>query len=141
MFQAATGTEMTPELNVGSIYLTPMETFMIYDDSILERPLFFVRHYRDANNVEWGSGQTGGGQHFVNRGSYRWVDERKIYSFEGAPAVEFVENKERKGIFESVFPMIDAYNKAISEKANDVDCFADAYLKFLGAKLGVDELE
>ena len=32
-------------------------------------------------------------------------------------------------------PMINAYNKAISEKANDVDYFADAYLKVLGAKL------
>ena len=35
-------------------------------------------------------------------------------------------------------PMIDAYNKAISEKANDVDYFADAYLKVLGAKLGTN---
>ena len=31
--------------------------------------------------------------------------------------------------------MINAYNKAISEKANDVDYFADAYMKILGALL------
>jgi SPP1 family phage portal protein len=30
---------------------------------------------------------------------------------------------------------VNAYNKAISEKANDVDYFADAYLKILGAAL------
>ena len=35
------------------------------------------------------------------------------------------------GIFEPVLTMINAYNKAISEKANDVDYFADAYLKVL----------
>ena len=45
------------------------------------------------------------------------------------------------GIFESALPMIDAYNKAISEKANDVDYFADAYLKILGSKLEKEELE
>jgi SPP1 family phage portal protein len=35
--------------------------------------------------------------------------------------------------------MIDAYNKAISEKANDVDAFADAYLKVLGPRLEEEE--
>ena len=128
--------------NIGITYLTPMDAFMIYDDSILERPLFFIRHYKDADNVEWGSWSDGRVvQHFVNRGTYRWVDEPKIHGFEGVPAVEFVENEERMGIFESALPMIDAYNKAISEKANDVDYFADAYLKILGAKLEENELE
>lgn len=128
--------------NIGITYLTPMDAFMIYDDSILEHPLFFVRHYKDADNVEWGSWSDGRVvQHFVNRGTYRWVDEPKVHGFEGVPAVEFVENEERMGIFESALPMIDAYNKAISEKANDVDYFADAYLKILGAKLEEDELE
>ena len=128
--------------NIGITYLTPMDAFMIYDDSILERPLFFIRHYKDADNVEWGSWSDGRVvQHFVNRGTYRWVDEPKVHGFEGVPAVEFVENEERMGIFESALPMIDAYNKAISEKANDVDYFADAYLKILGAALNEEELE
>ena len=44
------------------------------------------------------------------------------------------------GIFEPVLTMINAYNKAISEKANDVDYFADAYLKVLGSKLEEDDV-
>ena len=36
--------------------------------------------------------------------------------------------------------LIDAYNKAISEKANDVDYFADAYLKVIGPKLDEEDL-
>lgn len=128
--------------NIGITYLTPMDAFMIYDDSILERPLFFIRHYKDADNVEWGSWSDGHVvQHFVNRGSYKWVGDPKMHGFVGVPAVEFVENEERMGIFESALPMIDAYNKAISEKANDVDYFADAYLKILGAALEEEELE
>lgn len=46
-----------------------------------------------------------------------------------------VENEEELGIFEPVLTMIDAYNKAIGEKANDVDYFADAYMKILGVEL------
>lgn len=57
------------------------------------------------------------------------------------PATEYVENKERTCIFEPVMSMIDAYNKAISEKSNDVDYFADAYMKILGTMLGNDEVE
>ena len=40
----------------------------------------------------------------------------------------------------SAFTRIDAYNKAISEKANDVDYFADAYLEILGPKLEDDDV-
>ena len=128
--------------NIGITYLTPMEAFIIYDDSILERPLFFVRHYTDADNVEWGSWSDGHVvQHFVNRGTYKWIDQPKKHGFDGVPAVEYVENEERMGVFESALPMIDAYNKAISEKANDVDYFADAYLKILGTSLNENELE
>ena len=128
--------------NIGITYLTPMEAFIIYDDSILERPLFFVRHYTDADNVEWGSWSDGHAvQHFVNRGTYKWIDQPKKHGFDGVPAVEYVENEERMGVFESALPMIDAYNKAISEKANDVDYFADAYLKILGTSLNKNELE
>ena len=128
--------------DIGITYLTPVDAFMIYDDSILERPLFFVRHYLDADNVEWGSWSDGRVvQHFVNRGTYKWIDEPKVHGFDGVPAVEYVENEERMGLFESALPMIDAYNKEISEKANDVDYFADAYLKILGTKLEKEDLE
>lgn len=117
-------------------YLDPTEAFMIYDESILERPLYFVRYYRDWENVERGSWSDGTVvQHFVNRGAYQWDGEPEPHYFDGVPATEFVENDERTGVFEGVLPMINAYNKAISEKANDVDYFADAYLKVLGAAL------
>lgn len=70
-----------------------------------------------------------------------WEEEEKIHGFDGVPATEYVENKERTCIFEPAISMIDAYNKAISEKANDVDYFADAYMKVLGSKLEDEDLE
>lgn len=128
--------------NIGITYLTPMDAFIVYDDSILQRPLFFVRHYMDSNNVERGSWSDGSVvQHFINKRSVSWVGEEKIHGFDGVPATEYIENDERIGIFESALPMMNAYNKALSEKANDVDYFADAYLKILGAKLEKEELD
>lgn len=127
---------------IGITYLSPMESFIVYDDSVLERPMFFVRHYMDSDNVEHGSWSDENiVQHFINKGSYKWNEESKLHGFDGVPAVEFVENEERTGLFESVLPMIDAYNKAISEKANDVDYFADAYLKVLGAELNEEAMK
>ena len=128
--------------NIGITYLSPKEAFMIYDDSILERPLYFVRYYKDSENVERGSWSDGTVvQNFYQNGSYTWDGEATPHYFDDVPATEYVENEERIGIFESAVPMIDAYNKALSEKANDVDYFADAYLKVIGQRLEEGELK
>ena len=123
-------------------YLSPMEAFMIFDDSILERPLYFVRRYKDRKNEEYGSiSNKYGVRYFKVTGGLKWLDEDwQPHFFTDVPATEFVENSERQGLFEPVLTMVNAYNKAVSEKANDVDYFADAYLKILGVALGNDEL-
>ena len=122
--------------NIGITYLDPREAFMIYDDSVLERERYFVRLYVDSEDVLHGcvSDHTSV-RWLTQKGKIAWEEGNKIHGFDGVPASEYVENKERMGIFEPVLTMINAYNKAISEKANDVDYFADAYLKVLGALL------
>lgn len=130
------------EGNIGITYLDPTEAFIIYDESIVEKPLFFIRYYRDHENVERGSWSDSFQiRYFENNGSYRWTDEPHDHGFDGVPVSEYVENAERLGVFESAMPMINAYNKAVSEKANDVDYFADAYLKVIGAKLDNEGLK
>ncbi len=115
---------------------------MIYDDSVLCRERYFVRLYIDLNNVLHGSvSDDTKVRWFTQKGKLIWEEEEKIHGFDGVPATEYVENKERTCIFEPAMSMIDAYNKAISEKANDVDYFADAYMKILGAALGDDEMK
>ena len=123
-------------------YLDPKEAFMIYDESIIERPLFFVRRYVDREGFEYGSiSDETSVRNFKVTGGLRWLDEWTPHYFPGVPATEYVENGERQGIFEPVMSMVNAYNKAISEKANDVDYFADAYLKVLGTTIGKDDVQ
>lgn len=122
-------------------YLSPMEAFMIYDDSIIERPKYFVRRYTDNNNIEFGSiSDKYTVRYFQITGGIRFLDEQ-AHNFGDVPATEFVENAERQGLFEPVLSMINAYNKAISEKANDVDYFADAYLKILGTLVDDEDIK
>ncbi len=128
--------------NVGITYLSPMDGFMIYDDSVLQRERYFVRLYIDDDQVLHGSvSDDEFVQWFTIKGKLVWDEEKKKHGFDGVPATEYVENRERIGIFEPVLTMINAYNKAISEKANDVDYFADAYLKVLGAYLDKDDVK
>lgn len=123
-------------------YLTPIESFMIFDDSILERPLYFVRRYTDREKIEWGSiSNEYGVRHFKITGGVQWLDDWQPHYFPGVPATEYIENAEKQGIFEPVLSMVNAYNKALSEKANDVDYFADAYLKILGVLLEEEQLK
>lgn len=128
--------------NVGIIYLDPTEAFMIYDDSVLKRERYFVRLYRDEDNALHGSvSDQEKVRWFTIKGKIVWNEQEQLHYFNGVPATEYRENKECQGIFEPVMSIINAFNKAISEKANDVDYFADAYLKIIGTLLDEDELK
>ena len=122
--------------SIGITYVSPMEAFMIYDDSVLERPMYFVRLYIDADDVMHGSvSDSNVVRYFSMEGGLHWEKYEKIHGFDDVPATEYRENEETIGIFEPVLTMINEYNEAVSEKANDVAYFADAYMKILGAKV------
>lgn len=124
--------------NTRATYNSPINMFIVHDNSIQENPLFAVRYAFDEGEVT-GYGQVitqdetveatfqlGGGVTF---------HERNPHIYEKLPVIELIENEERQGIFDSVKTLINALNKAASEKANDVDYFADAYLKIVGVEL------
>jgi SPP1 family phage portal protein len=123
-------------------YTSADESFMIFDDTIVEQPAFFVRRWADRENNEHGEIYDSRYKRgFTVTGGLRWVTEWEPHYFDGVPATEYVENAERQGAFEPVMSMVNAYNKAISEKANDVDYFADAYLKILGALIDSEDIK
>ena len=124
------------DANVCTAYLNPMESFMIYDEGINPTPRYFVRYYVDSNNVMRGSiSDANTVQYFAYNPSLKWTSEPEAHNFDGVPATEYVLNSNRKGIFEGVLNLINVYNHTLSEKANDVDYFSDAYLKVLGAEI------
>lgn len=132
--------------NLGIKEIPPSESFMIYDNSILTRSKAFVRYYKNEEGKICGSVSDDTKiTYFEYDKEVKFVydtekKEGKTHGFHGVPAVEYVENKERMGIYESALSMVNEFNKAISEKANDVDYFADAYMKVIGPKLDESSL-
>ena len=126
------------EGNTRTTYNSPVNMFIVHDNSIQEKPLFAVRYaFNDGEATGYGqvitttevietTFQLGGSVTF---------HERTPHIYGKLPVVEMIENEERQGIFDSVKTLINALNKAASEKANDVDYFADAYLKIVGVEL------
>ena len=124
-------------------YMTPEECFMVYDDSVVAAPLFFVRRFTGRDNTEFGCiYDRANYRNFKITGGAQWIDEDwQPHNYKDVPATEFMQNEERQGLFEPVMSMVNAYNKAISEKANDVDYYADAYLKILGVTLDEESMK
>ena len=122
-------------------YSTPLDMFIVYDDTIAEKPLFAVHYTQDEEGNIKGQLFTRELEIQISQGKDGLIlgDEKPHY-YNDVPIVEYVENEERQSIFENVESLINAYNKAISEKANDVDYFSDSYMKILGAELDEDSL-
>ncbi|KXT61489.1 phage portal protein [Lactococcus sp. DD01] len=130
----------TTQTNV--IYNTPENMFMVYDDSIKEEPLFAVRYGVDDEGKIQGEVYTLLETIEINgEASDLSFGDRTYNPYPELPVVEFYFNEERMSIFESVIPLVNAFNKAISEKANDVDYFSDQYLAFLGAEVEGEDLK
>ena len=119
---------------------TPMELFVVYDDTVKNRALFAVRYGYHSTETEQ-PGQRYG----------EILTREEIIPFEGStagepmnnpygrlPCVEWMLNEDRMGLYEGVSGLVEAYNHTLGEKANDVDAFAEAYLAVLGAELDED---
>lgn len=121
--------------------IKPQEGFVVYDETVGAEPICGVVYTIDSKSEIKGK-------------LYTWMDETPISSSDGelafgdpephfyneVPIVEWVHNEERLSLIETVLTLIHALNKTLSEKANDVDYFADAYLKLLGVKLNEEQL-
>lgn len=129
------------EGNTRTTYNSPVNVLIVHDDSIQEKPLFAVRYAFDEGAAT-GYGQVITASEVIDatfqQGGDVTFGERTPHIYGRLPVVELVENEERQGIFDSVKTLINALNKAASEKANDVDYFADAYLKVVGVELDGD---
>lgn len=123
-------------------YIDPQEAFIIYDNTIAQNPLYGVRVLADDDGNPYGTvySATYEQDFFCNDRGELIFDEPRDHFFGDVPLIEYLENEERQSAFENVETLITAYNKAISEKANDVDYFADAYLSILGVELEDDQL-
>jgi SPP1 family phage portal protein len=121
-----------------STYNNPLDMFIVYDDTIAQKPLFAVRYQKTDDGVK-GQLFTADREIAIAEGKDGLIlSDESTHFYGDVPVIEYIENEERQSIFESVETLVNAHDKALSEKSNDVDYFADAYLAVLGAELDED---
>lgn len=122
-----------------SVAVSPMTSFMLYDDSVLKRKLAFVRYaYDDAGYIKGSFSDALNVWFFDNTNGTLTIREAQPHYFGAVPAVCFAQNTERRGLYEGVLNLIEAYNRVLSEKANDIEYFSDAYMVVEGTELPKD---
>lgn len=116
---------------------TPMQMFIVYDDSVAERALFAVRYGYHGEKSKLRGKLYG---EILTPSQVLKFEEDKITDkndnpYGKIPVVEWKLNEERIGLYESVAGLVETYNAALGEKANDVESFAEAYLAIMGAEI------
>ena len=126
------------EANTRVIHNSPMDMFVIKDDSIEGVTKYGVRYnFDDEGNLSGIVTSNDNITQFDGKG----FGEITEHYYPIAPIIEFVENDEQQSIIRPVETLINAYNKTLSFKMNDADYFSDAYMKILGAELDLESIQ
>jgi len=130
--------------------LEPENTFIVYDDTIEQKPLFAVYYYLRKDDITEESVYiatvlTENLKYVLNietKNTISEVDETPEEHYMGAiPIICFQNNRYCIGDFEQQISLIDAYNTLMSDRINDKEQFIDALLILYGSQLGDDEKE
>lgn len=133
------------EANVNYTYLDNKEVIYVYDNTILERPLFAI-HYTQVKDFGTEHTYTTGTVYTKNeriqfenkRGRVSFTDKFNN-PFKEVQITEYIENDERIGAIEPLASLQDGYNQGLSDKATANSYFADCYLKIVGVDLDEED--
>lgn len=124
-------------------------TFIVYDDSIEQQPLFGVYYFkRKENKADTETYQAvimtkQFVYSIVLEGKEKGVisDKPTPHNMGDIPIIEYKNNKYLIGDFEQQIGLIDSYNSLTANRINDKEQFIDSILVLYGARLGDDEEE
>ncbi|WP_077621554.1 phage portal protein [Sediminibacillus massiliensis] len=117
--------------------LSPLQTFVIYDNTVEQKPIAGVRYWNekikdeDTRVVNLYTHQNIYTYHAVE-GDLSIQEGPKPHGFGGVPINEYQNNRFRQGDFENVLSLIDLYDAAQSDLANYSQDLQDAMLVIKG---------
>ncbi len=129
--------------------ISPLDAFVAYDSRLKPDSVFGAVHYTkekpDGTKVHYldvydRSDKTT--WTMSDAGSLSWVKGESVpHGFERVPLIEYRNNSEALGDFEAVLPIQKAINRVLTDRVQDKDRFAGAYLISKGFWLGDDDEE
>ena len=120
--------------------LDPKECIPIFDDTLDNNLLAFIRYYDNYDVIQDKTitiievitdKETLRYQTTSTLGSLTFIESYPHY-FGMVPVAIYKNNEEESGDFEQVISLIDAYDKLESDSLNDFEYFVDAYLALYG---------
>lgn len=128
-----------------SASLNPEDAFVVYDDTVENRPLFGVHTIRKFKPDGTDDGFAVNVYTATEEWQYRCSSLGAVASarqegcvphfFGAVPMIEYWNNADETGDFESVLPQIDAYDLLESDRVNDKENFVDSMLVLTGCTL------
>ena len=120
--------------------LDTKECIPVYDDTIENNLLYFIRYYLDKNVIEDKTymyievidSEKITKYRANDSGANMTLIEETQHYFGMVPVAIYKNNNEETGDFEKVISLIDAYDKLESDSLNDFEYFCDAYLALIG---------
>lgn len=115
------------------------QTIAIYDDSIKPKLQLVLRYYpigslkRDTQaqykvELYWPDHI----DYYSQAGGKYVLDNSVSHYFGQVPVVHYFNNKECTGDFEKILPLIDDYDKILSDNSNELEYFRNAYMIIKG---------
>ena len=129
--------------------VSPKDIIIIYDDTIEQNILYAIRKIpvydiltdRKSYKIEvYSSTDIKYYSADENLLGVVFVDE-KPHFFNDVPIIEFKNNEREVGDYETIIPLIDAYDKLESDSLNDYDYFVDAYLLLSGVTADAEDIQ
>ena len=120
------------------------EIILVCEANLEENVLYAIRRYRvyDFNGATYNEYveiyDTKKIRYYDYSGTTLKLTDTKPNFFDDVPIVEYPNNKQRRGDFENVLTLVDAYNMTQSLSLDDLMDFTDAYLVLRGMG-GTDE--
>lgn len=133
-----------------SVKIDPRQAFVVYNDDCTHFPLFGVYYYKtyDVNHVVTGivcniytDSEICTYQSKQDNWNTLELTYQSIHFFGGVPMIEYVNNEEKQGDFEQQIPLIDGYNKLMSDRVNDKEQFVDAMLLLKGIEIDSEQAQ
>lgn len=130
------------QLNPRFKAISPLESIAIYDTTVEENLIGFIRHWKikdvDDEDVDYVEYYNAKKIIKFTTSKHSTVEELEHY-FRDVPVVVIENNKDLCSDFEKVIDLIDALDKVVSDSANDFETFTNAILMISGTSLD-DEL-
>ena len=118
--------------------LDPRDTFVVYSNSIGNKPLMGVKYCTDETGVSTYSVYTD--KHFWEIKASRIINEQ-AHGLGVIPIFEYPANNARLGAFEIVLPLLDAINNVASNRLDGVEQFIQSFIKFINCDISAEDFK